>query len=287
MAQLKVSTSDFTLTSPYICKMYRVEDYNRYREIILSMSSNQGVTVADKVSQIVRFDYAGLLPAGATIKSAKLYATLTASTYGDVVSTINGVHADPGNFEIEVSLGDNLAPIDVNFTFQSKNPEHKHEFEGEYHWMNSDMYTVDEDAEDANPGSQAFYYYEYRWNVDHEGSRKYKDVYLLIDYDPALDFSGWTDDPLVVGETFVKAVHMTELQQWTAVLSEYADNGTPTFTEAVPGETSLARWLSQVLEIRAVLDVISPNHETWIDVSVNCPRADVMTQLRKIIVAAM
>ena len=121
----------------------------------------------------------------------------------------------------------------------------------------------------------------------HASSQHYSDVYLLIEYNQPIEFSGWTDDPICAGETHVKAVHMTELQQWTAILSEYANNGTPSFTEAVSGETSLALWLSQVQEIRAVLDVVSPAHEAWIDVSVNCPRADVMTQLRNIIVSAM
>ena len=170
----------------------------------------------------------------------------------------------------------------MKFTFQSKNPGHRHEYEGVYDSREFGSYDDYDGSDDS-----AEYYWAYRWNVNHEGTRKYTNVCLLIEYNPAMDFSGWTDDPLVVGETFVKAVHMTELQQWTAVLSEYADNGTPTFTEAVPGETSLALWLSQVQEIRSVLDVVSPNHEAWIDVSVNCPRADVMTQLRKIIVAAM
>lgn len=290
MAQLKVLTSDFRLVSPYTCEMYRYEDENKYDEIIRSGNKNKNTTEAEKVSQTVRFDYAGLLPAGATITSAKVCATLSASTYGDEVSTVNGVHADPGNVEIAVSLPDNLAPVDVIFTFQSKNPGHIHEYEGVYKSKDVTLYHWSEEVEaeeEANPGTHAIYCWEYMWDVNHEGERKYTGVYLLIEYNPALDFSGWTDDPLVVGETFVKAVHMTELQQWAAVLSEYADNGTPTFTEAVPGETSLALWLSQVQEIRSVLDVVSPNHEAWIDVSVNCPRADVMTQLRKIIVAAM
>lgn len=272
MAQLKVPISDFHITSPYRCITTVETLHEPNHQYMISQNIYAESKPATKVTVEKTFNFA--LPNGASVKSAKVCVDSMSSTYGAEVSTINGVSVGvKSGVSVDVAIGNADTSITIPFVFQSNSPAHDHFTDNSGTWLGNSFWVVD-----------------YLYNQiakDHEGVLQYSGVYLLIDYDPALEFSGWTDDPLVVGETFVKAVHMTELQQWTAVLSEYADNGTPTFTEAVPGETSLALWLSQVQEIRAVLDVVSPNHEAWIDVSVNCPRADVMTQIRKIIVAAM
>ena len=211
------------------------------------------------------------LPNGATIKSAKVYATLGSPLFGADTSKINGVSVGTGGtVSVDVDISDGSTSVNVPFVFLCNKPSHQHERK----WIPDQVITV---------GDQ----YQYNYYFEHESSLEYTDVYLLIDYTPAIEFAGWTDDPLTVGETYVKAVHMTELQQWTAVLSENANNGTPTFTPAVPGETSLALWLSQVQEIRAVLDVVIPTHDAWIAVTENRPRADVIEQIRAVIVSAM
>lgn len=273
MAQLKIPVDDFALVCRFTCETTEVYKYpDESADEADFIDTQYGVKTAPTTNgKTVTFalDY----PQGATITSAKVYATLGAPLYGAKTSTINGVSVGVNQtVSVDVEIADGAASVDVPFRFLCNTPSHAHDT-GSSEWADS-------------VSSSGLYEY-HRWYFDHASSLNYTDVYLLIEYTPAIEFSGWTDDPLVIGETYVKAVHMTEIQQWTTVLSEYANNGTPTFTVAVPGETSLALWLSQVQEIRAVLDVISPDHEEWIDVSVNCPRADVMTQIREIIVAAM
>lgn len=273
MAQLKIPVDNFTLRSKFTCFTTQVYKYpypNSYEGTPTHTGTDYGIhSAASLITKTVTFSLD--VPQGAVITGAKVYATLGSAPYGASTCTINGETVSHNNTVcVDVAIADGASSVDVAFRY--KCVEHSTE------------HSVSGFADRLSQSGQ----YEYRtYYFEHSSNLEYTDVYLLVDYKPALEFGGWTDDPLVVGETFVKAVHMTEIQQWAAVLSEYADNGTPTFTEAVPGETSLALWLSQVQEIRAVLDVVSPNHEAWIDVSVNCPRADVMTQLREIIVAAM
>lgn len=276
MAQLKVPISDFSLTARFKCL---VNDTYRFDEngVEYFEKSSSVTEITRAVTQTCKFAYT--LPNGATIRSAELHATLGVPLYPPETLTIGSKPVGyGGEVVVDVDIATLTSPFERTFTYKPMQVLHNN---GEH--SSSGLTPTHTQRGKDYYGDYLYKTYEFQ----HESTITCTNVYLLIEYNPALDFSGWTDDPLVVGETFVKAVHMTELQQWTAVLSEYADNGTPTFTEAVPGETSLSLWLSQVQEIRAVLDVVSPNHEAWIDVSVNCPRADVMTQLRKIIVAAM
>lgn len=102
-------------------------------------------------------------------------------------------------------------------------------------------------------------------------------------------FGAWTDDPLVVGETPIKAIHMQELQSRVNTLYSFYGLGTYNFTTITAGTTSLAGWTTHVNQIRtAIEDVCSASgkaHENWISFSVNCPRADVIQQLRSVILA--
>lgn len=271
MAQLRIPVDDFNLVCRFTCLTQVIYDTDENGGTGAYMDTRYGIkTAPETASKTVTFGVN--LPNGAMIKSAQVHAKIGSPLYGADTSKINGVSAGVANtVAIDVDIADGATTVDVPFQFLCHTPSHAHENAGF--------------ADNITSSPSGLQYHNFYYS--HESSLEYKDVYLLIEYTPSIEFTGWTDDPLVLGETFVKAVHMTELQQWTAVLSEYADNGTPTFTEAVPGETSLSQWLSQVQEIRAVLDVISPNHEAWIDVRSNCPRADVMTQLREIIVAAI
>ena len=96
-------------------------------------------------------------------------------------------------------------------------------------------------------------------------------------------FAAFTDPTLIRHETHVKAVHITELQDRMAVLCEFYGVDSPTFQPVISGTTSLTGWSSHIGEIRAAIDALPVQHDAWIAIEQNCPRADVMTQIRAII----
>lgn len=96
---------------------------------------------------------------------------------------------------------------------------------------------------------------------------------------------GFTDSPLVVRETPVKALHMQELQDRANTLRGYNGLAAYKFTEIKSRETGLKDWTAHVNEVRAAVDAISTNHAAWITIAENCPRADVIEQLRAVILA--
>lgn len=96
---------------------------------------------------------------------------------------------------------------------------------------------------------------------------------------------GFTDSPLVVGETYVKALHMQELQDRVNTLREFYGLPRYSFNAIVSRETDLKDWTAHVSEIRAAVDEISTAHDAWIAIPVNCPRADVIEQMRAVILA--
>ena len=102
-------------------------------------------------------------------------------------------------------------------------------------------------------------------------------------------FGAWTDDPLVAGETPIKALHMQELQSRVNTLYAFYGLGTYNFTTITAGTTSLAGWTTHINQIRTAIENVcsasGKTHENWIPFSVNCPRADVMQQLRRVILA--
>lgn len=99
----------------------------------------------------------------------------------------------------------------------------------------------------------------------------------------ALD--GFTDSPLVAGETYVKALHMKELQDRANALRSFYGLSAYGFSTITSGTTGLKDWTAHVNEIRRAVDEISTNHAAWIAIPVNCPRADVIEQLRAVILA--
>lgn len=107
-------------------------------------------------------------------------------------------------------------------------------------------------------------------------------------YSPTLQYVrptllAYTDNPIIPGETPVKAVHMLELQtninrmRAAEKLSNYA------FTSIGAGYTKLADWSKHIAELRAAVDGITTSHEAWISFDVNAPRADVIEQLRRVV----
>lgn len=99
----------------------------------------------------------------------------------------------------------------------------------------------------------------------------------------ALD--GFTDSPLVVGKTYVKALHMRELQDRVNTLRSFYGLSKYSFSTITSRTTDLKHWTAHVNEIRKAIDEISTNHAAWIAIPVNCPRADVIEQLRAVILA--
>lgn len=98
-----------------------------------------------------------------------------------------------------------------------------------------------------------------------------------------LPFSTYTDASLVAGETHVKAIHMTELQNNISILLHFYFLDEQNMTDIVAGETGLAGWTGHVEEIRSAIDFLTTYHDDWLAISANCPRADVMQQLRNVI----
>lgn len=105
---------------------------------------------------------------------------------------------------------------------------------------------------------------------------------LRRDHEP---LAGFTDDQLAVDVTPVKALHMQELQTSVAALRAFYGLSAYAFTEIIAGETSLGGWTAHVMEIRAAIDEIGKAHENWLEIPENKPRADVMQQLREVVLS--
>lgn len=98
-----------------------------------------------------------------------------------------------------------------------------------------------------------------------------------------IEIEPFTDEVLVPGETPIKALHMLELQDRVAMLRSFYNLSEYRFTAITAGETSLAGWMDHVLEIREAIDEMTQSHDAWLMITENKPRADVMMQLRDVI----
>lgn len=95
----------------------------------------------------------------------------------------------------------------------------------------------------------------------------------------------YTDPEILPGITEVKAVHITELQT-NINLVRAAANYTPVeFTVFRASYTSLGGWNTHITELRSAIDGMGISHETWLALGENCPRADVLMQLRRVVEA--
>lgn len=93
----------------------------------------------------------------------------------------------------------------------------------------------------------------------------------------------FTDDPLVAGETHIKAVHMTELQELARIICACYDYFDISFNSVTAGVTSIGNWSQHVGEIRQAIDNLGISHENWIEISENRPSVSVMAQLRNVL----
>lgn len=97
--------------------------------------------------------------------------------------------------------------------------------------------------------------------------------------------ANYTDPEIIAGQTPIKAVHMLELRENINVVRVGYGLAACSFAEIVPGYTSLGGWLDHITEMRAAIDETGAPHESWILLEVNCPRADVIQQLRRVVAA--
>ena len=95
----------------------------------------------------------------------------------------------------------------------------------------------------------------------------------------------YTDPEIVPGITKVKAAHITELQTNVNLVRTTANYAAYTFTDIRASYTSLAGWNTHITELRAAIDGMGISHETWLALGENCPRADVIMQLRRVVEA--
>lgn len=95
----------------------------------------------------------------------------------------------------------------------------------------------------------------------------------------------FTDSVLTSGETRVKAVHMTELQDIAKIVCACFKGATPNLSDIVAGQTSLAGWSDHVGEVREALDGVGVTHADWIEIAENKPSAAVIQQLREVLLA--
>lgn len=162
-------------------------------------------------------------------------------------------------------------------------------------WENVPDSPVTTTEMNVSPPNTAGNYYQYQVRTrGSAGSNYYSgwvtgttgETTLRRDHDT---LAGFTDDPLTAGTSLVKALHMQELQSRVSTLRTFYGLGTYNFATITAGTTSLAGWTTHVNQIRtAIEDVCNASgktHESWISFSVNCPRADVIQQLRRVILA--
>lgn len=160
----------------------------------------------------------------------------------------------------------------------------------------ADLTTVSSTSTSASltvsPPSTSGNYYKYRVLTMGSAGPSYYSGWLESSNSLRRDhapLAGFTDDPLTAGTSPVKALHMQELQSRVSTLRTFYGLGTYNFTAITAGTTSLAGWTTHVNQIRAAIEDVcnasGKTHESWISFSVNCPRADVIQQLRIVILA--
>lgn len=90
-------------------------------------------------------------------------------------------------------------------------------------------------------------------------------------------------EDITARETNVRAQHMTELQNTIAMLLEFYGLDTQTMSTITAGTTPLSSWTGHVNEIRSAIDFLTTYHDEWLEIPVNVPRADIMNQLRNVL----
>lgn len=137
----------------------------------------------------------------------------------------------------------------------------------------------------VSPPATAGYYYQYRVRAQGTAGEAY--------------YSGWkestntlrkahrsipafTDPTLIVGQTDVKAVHITELQNiMNDILLPFMGVSTVLFTK-LERDSDAKHWGAHVQEIKSAIDSTGSSHESWVAMQDEVT-ADVIEQLRRIV----
>lgn len=133
------------------------------------------------------------------------------------------------------------------------------------------------------PGNQ----YRYRIRALAEAGEAFHSDWTIADgtlkrSNALKDLNVFTDPVLVPGETPVKAVHIYELWVWLLALRRYYDKPVRSIPDFEP--EGLVKWKEHVEAIRALFDASDLWHIQWIEITDNCPRADVIQQIREALV---
>lgn len=92
----------------------------------------------------------------------------------------------------------------------------------------------------------------------------------------------FTDPTLIVGQTDVKAVHITELQSaLNDILLPFMGMGKVTFTE-LERDSDAKHWGTHVQEIKDAIDSTGASHDSWVAMQDEVT-ADVIDQIRRIV----
>lgn len=273
MAQLIIRADNFNLTSTQVCctqETWSTDDSEApldYVDTSYSISQSPNTATHD-----VTFEFASL--EGCDITSAKVYATSGSPLYGADACTINGVSVGYATTNaVEVSIESGALSVVCPFAFRASPVTHAHEDLDNASWY-----------DEGHSSTRNFYLYRYYFQ--HQSVLQYSDVYLLIEYTPAYtppELIPYTDPAPVALETYVKAVHMTELHENVNRVRAAYGLEAYAFTAITAMETLLAGWNAHAEEIRAALDEIGIEHGEWLALGVNCPRLDVLLQLRSMV----
>lgn len=92
----------------------------------------------------------------------------------------------------------------------------------------------------------------------------------------------FTDPTLIIGQTDVKAVHITELQNaMNDILLPFMGVSTVSFTK-LERDSDAKHWGAHVQEIKSAIDSTGSSHESWVAMQDEVT-ADVIEQLRRIV----
>ena len=137
----------------------------------------------------------------------------------------------------------------------------------------------------VSPPATAGHYYQYRVRAQGTAGEAY--------------YSGWkestntlrkahktipafTDPTLIVGQTDVKAIHITELQNvLNDILLPFMGTSKATFTE-LERDSDAKHWGAHVQEIKDAIDSTGVSHDSWVAMQDEVT-ADVIEQLRRIV----
>ena len=163
---------------------------------------------------------------------------------------------------------------------------------GEWTALNTVSSTATGDSTSVSPSSTYGNYRKFRVRTQGAAGSDYYSDWLesanVLRRDHAA-LSGFTDSTLTAGTSPVKALHMTELQDRVNTLRTFYGLSAYSFTTITAGTTGLSGWTAHVNQIRtAIEDVCTASgktHATWISFTANCPRADIIQQLRSVILA--